>query len=238
LGEERDRLIRRLGGKPLSEERISDAELMAKRMDHYRREQRLPHEIEALRDSVLVVGYGTLLSRASVARTLGGGMEGQLFTPVVVRDFKRLFNLRPDHYTASMKHSRDPVEVLAANAQPSPGSSFNGLAFRVAREELAALDERERWYDRVRVPLLSFPGEQPLGEAHIYSAGEGSPWVPADGRALLPRWEDVVLARGGAYEVGEEFGRMFDRTTYLADGKTLLVERYREHLPPQGEDAT
>ncbi len=43
----------------------------------------------------------------------------------------------------------------------------------------------------------------------------------------------------GSYAIGRRFGATFDRTTYLADGETLMAERYRDHLspgePPQTE---
>lgn len=49
MGKERDKLIRRYGGVPVSEERPSDAELMRRYMESYAREGRLPPEIAALR---------------------------------------------------------------------------------------------------------------------------------------------------------------------------------------------
>lgn len=49
MGKERDKLIRRYGGVPLSEEHPSDAELMRRYMDSYAREGRLPPEIAAIR---------------------------------------------------------------------------------------------------------------------------------------------------------------------------------------------
>lgn len=49
MGKERDKLIRRYGGVPISEERPSDAELMRRYMDSYAREGRLPPEIAAIR---------------------------------------------------------------------------------------------------------------------------------------------------------------------------------------------
>jgi hypothetical protein len=49
MGEERDRLIRRYGGVPLSKERPSDAELVRSCMERYAREGRLPPEIAAIR---------------------------------------------------------------------------------------------------------------------------------------------------------------------------------------------
>lgn len=230
MGQERDRLIRRLGETPLSDEDPSHAEIMAGRMARYAREGRLPPEIEALREWPLVVGYGTLLSRASVARTVGEGVEERPFLPVVVPGFKRLFNLRPEHYEPSFRLSPDPVEVAAANVQPCPGASFNGLAFRVAPQELPALDERERYYQRVRVPLHDFPEGETLGEAFVYSAGKDSPWVEGEGSDLLPRWKDLLLARSGAFQVSEAFGKAFDETTFLADGSTRVRDRYARHL--------
>lgn len=49
MGKERDRLIRRYGGVPSSEERSSDAELMRCNVESYAREGRLPPDIAAIR---------------------------------------------------------------------------------------------------------------------------------------------------------------------------------------------
>lgn len=49
MGKERDKLIRRYGGVPISEERLSDSELMRRYMESYAREGRLPPEIAVLR---------------------------------------------------------------------------------------------------------------------------------------------------------------------------------------------
>lgn len=49
MAEERDKLIRRYGGVPISEECLSDAELIRLYMDSYADERRLPPEIEAVR---------------------------------------------------------------------------------------------------------------------------------------------------------------------------------------------
>lgn len=49
MGKERDKLIHRYGGVPISEEQPSDAELMRRYVESYARKSRLPPEIEALR---------------------------------------------------------------------------------------------------------------------------------------------------------------------------------------------
>lgn len=49
MGKDRDKLIRRYGGVPVSEERLSNAELMRRYMAYYVHEGRLPPEIETIR---------------------------------------------------------------------------------------------------------------------------------------------------------------------------------------------
>ena len=49
MGKERDRLIRRYGGVPISEEKPSDEELVRRYFESYSRKGRLPPEIEAIR---------------------------------------------------------------------------------------------------------------------------------------------------------------------------------------------
>ena len=49
MGKERDKLICRYGGVPVSEERLSDEELLRRYFESYAREGRLPPEILALR---------------------------------------------------------------------------------------------------------------------------------------------------------------------------------------------
>jgi hypothetical protein len=111
-------------------------------------------------------------------------------------------------------------------------SYFNGVAFPVTEADLEALDARERYYDRIKAPILGFPDSPPLGDAWLYSASSDAPAVFDPGTGLLPQWRDIVMARAGAYARGEAFGKMFDETTYMADGATLLVDAYGEHLPP------
>ena len=49
MGKERDKLIRRYGGVPISEERPSDAELMRRYIESYAHKGRLSPEIAAIR---------------------------------------------------------------------------------------------------------------------------------------------------------------------------------------------
>lgn len=180
---------------------------------------------------VTVIGYGTLLSRSSLARTIGDPGRGpHEMIPVLVRGFRRLFNMRPDHYEASDLWGRPGVENGAMNVEPAAGELFNGLAFRVTPAQLEKLDQRESSYERLEVETCAFDTGEPIGLGHLYSSIPNAPWIERDPHRLLPLWRDLVWARTGAYRTGRRFGETFDRTTYLADGVTLVADRYRDHL--------
>jgi hypothetical protein len=180
----------------------------------------------------LLVGYGTLLYRGSLGHSIGATpAESKPIIPVVVRDYKRLFNLRPEHYQSSNKLDVAGIELGAMNVEPSTGSSFNAVAMPVSVLELDILDRRERYYRRVAVPVHDFSTGEPVGVGHVYAADLGSHWLDRDVVRLLPRWQDIVWARTGAYAISHDFGQYYDATTYLADGETLMIDFYRHHLP-------
>ena len=106
------------------------------------------------REDTFLVGYGTLLNRGSLGNSIGQEAAGtKRILPAVVHHYRRLFNLRPTHYDTSHRLSQAGIENAAMNVESSQGSSFNGLAFSVTREELAVLDQRERYYVRQVAPL-------------------------------------------------------------------------------------
>lgn len=176
-----------------------------------------------------LVGYGTLLHQGSLGNTIGqDSARSKRIVPVVVRDYRRLFNLRPTHYESSAKLSEAGIEDAAMNVEPAPGARFNALAFSVTPDELTDLDQRERYYSRHTRPLIEFDTGAPLGEGHFYVGDE--PYLERDTTKLMPLWRDIVWARDGAYRVSKKFGEMYDATTYLADGRTRMIDVYRELL--------
>ncbi len=180
---------------------------------------------------ILLVGYGTLLHRGSLGHSIGQDRASRKgIVPVLVRGYRRLFNLRPTHYDTSHKLHREPIENAAMNVEPADAASFNGLGFAVTREELEALDEREHYYGRTSIPIHHFETGELVGEGHFYVAEPDADWIERDPAKLMPLWRDIVWARTGAYGVSEAFGRCYDETTYLADGRSLMVDRYRDVL--------
>ncbi len=181
--------------------------------------------------STLIVGYGTLLLRESMGRTLGEeASRDRPLVPVIVEGYKRLYNLAPAHYQPAFRLRDDPVERAAANVERNGACRFNGLAFEASAEEVEGLDRREKDYERVRVPLLHFEGGERMGEGEMYVFPADADRIERDPANLLPHWRDILYARAGAWRVSDRFGAMFDETTYLADGDTLVVSFYRDHL--------
>lgn len=181
-------------------------------------------------EKVTIVGFGTLLLQESLGDTIGAEKR---FRPIIVKNYQRLFNLLPDHYLDYEPDRRlrtDDSELGAANIRPAEGYEFNGLSFEANAADLEQLDARERYYERAVVPHYDFYTGEELGLCHVYASPIDARWLRHDKEDLLPLWRDIVYARVGAYRIGEDFGKAYDATTYLADGKTLLVDYYKDHL--------
>lgn len=178
-------------------------------------------------NTIIIVGFGTLLLQESLGDTIGSDKQ---FRPIIVPNYRRLFNLLPDHYEADNRLREDHTEIGAANIEPADGFQFNGLSFEADGNNLEQLDKRERYYKRSVVPHIDFETGEDLGVCHVYESPLDARWLRRDNTQLLPLWRDIVYARVGAYRISESFGKMYDQTTYLADGKTLLVDYYKEHL--------
>jgi hypothetical protein len=180
---------------------------------------------------VVLVGYGTLLLQESLGHTVGAnGAESKKYKPIIIKDYRRLFNLLPDHYEADNRLFADDREKGAANIEPAKGIHFNGLCFEADATDLENLDKRERYYKRSKVPYFDFETGANLGECHVYESPLDARWLVSDNEKLLPLWRDIVYARVGAYRISEAFGKMYDDSTYLGDGKTLMIDYYKDHL--------
>jgi hypothetical protein len=178
-----------------------------------------------------IVGYGTLLDKGSLGQTIGqDSADGKSYIPVLIKGYKRLFNLQPTHYTPGLKFSTDPIELAAANVEPSGQHEFNGLAFKVDESDLSALDQRERYYTRHSVQVYDFFSQALLGTGFTYSSDLDASWIVRDNALLLPLWRDLVFARNGAYGIDRAFGKKYDETTYMADGETLVIDYYQAHI--------
>jgi cation transport regulator ChaC len=119
--------------------------------------------------AVWVFGYGSLVSPESFAETVGRPLQpGVDFHEATLTGYGRRWNYGVQHTVG--RHVDSPHidrTIVALGIVPASGEAVNGVVGRVDERELAALDRRERHYDRVDVTrrvtvATSTPHSQPI----------------------------------------------------------------------------
>jgi len=109
--------------------------------------------IRLMSGQIALVGYGSLLSRLSLERTLGRTYTGP-FLQCTVRGWRRTWDAaipNQKFYTEGPEGRTTPRAILYLNVTRDSSTNINGVIFIVDHEELAAFDQRESIYDRVDV---------------------------------------------------------------------------------------
>jgi len=107
-----------------------------------------------LRDGeTAVVGYGSLLSRPSVEKTLKRAYQ-RPFVPCHVEGWRRSWDVAMPNQAFYYVEEHDriyPQEILYLNVRPLPASLLNVVLFVVTSDEVATMHQREWIYDPVVV---------------------------------------------------------------------------------------
>jgi cation transport regulator ChaC len=177
--------------------------------------------------STWVFGYGSLVDPSSLGRTLGRPVEvGVDFVEAGLRGWGRRWNYGVGHVSATWRAAdgcmvQDGV-IVALGIVPSPADHVNGIIARVSERELAALDVRERDYDRVDV----------THQVSITATGTG----PAVARIVTYAPRTSAIER---YRSARDAGRAGIRDTYwgLVDAAFAVLgpdrlDEYRATTPP------
>jgi dephospho-CoA kinase len=101
-----------------------------------------------------VFGYGSLVSPASMARTIKRVAEpGVDFFEAELSGYGRRWNYGVEHIVASWELDDGTVVdegvIVALGLVEAPGETVNGVIASLSADELAYLDRRERNYDRI-----------------------------------------------------------------------------------------
>ena len=147
-----------------------------------------------------VFAYGSLVSRASIAATLG--REAGDVWPATLRGWQRRFSLRRDNRTSeksfALADGSIPDWILSLNLEPAAGEPGpNGALIEVSAEELDRLDRRELRYDRVDVTgmTVTAAGTPAFDRVHAFTAKPEN-LAPADlaGAVVLRSYVEAVEA--------------------------------------------
>jgi hypothetical protein len=158
-----------------------------------------------------LVGYGSLISHKSLTETI----KDRKFIPVIVRGYKRIFNLFVDN----------KKDVL--NVKKSADSKFNGVLMKVNDEELKKIKLREDVYEFTETEIYDFKTKKKLGKALIVI----DRFIDIDKNNLLPDKRYFILCRESAYHISKEFGLFWDKTTYTSDNEKISewIKNHREY---------
>ena len=134
-------------------------------------------------DDTCVFGYGSLVSRASIARTIGREVESDDgFRTARLHGFGRRWNYGSPYQRGDWHgpHGRvDDGVVICLGLEERADERCNGAVVRVTDDELARLDWRERDYDRVDVTdLVEVDVTDVVGADHDRYAGRIVTYVP------------------------------------------------------------
>ncbi|HEY7169722.1 MAG TPA: gamma-glutamylcyclotransferase family protein [Vicinamibacterales bacterium] len=174
----------------------------------------MPQTIELRDGHIGLFGYGSLLLKSSMERTLARPYEG---APIVGRvdGWRRTWNaITPNDRFFYLEdgQKRFPASIIYLNVVPDPGS-INGLIYVIDAEDLPGFDRREFTYSRVDV------------RGRLDVAVEGGPvWMyvgkppylfvpPASQREAAVRRSYLRIVDSGLAELGRDFRIEYDRST-------------------------
>ncbi len=175
-----------------------------------------------------IVGYGSLLSMASIGRTLGRAYDGP-FVYAHVDGWRRSWDAgmpNSSFYFEEAGARIYPASILYLNVRPDPATSINCAIFVVRPDEIAKMDERERIYDRRDVTGIVRGARVEGGPAYMYVArAEHVLRGARAAREACVRASYLRLVDSALATAGPAFRREYERTT-----DPVPVELVREDL--------
>jgi cation transport regulator ChaC len=183
-----------------------------------------------------VFAYGSLVSAASAAETLGRDSADP--RPAVLGGWIRSFSLIRDNLrcekTFAGPDGAVPDLVLALNVEPDPVglAAVNGALIEVSPAELERLDRRELRYDRIDVTAaIALDAEGRAPEAvftYVAKPANHAPDPPA-GAVVLAAYERAVEAAFA--ELGEGQLEAFRRSTRPCPADRIEAELVSGEIP-------
>ena len=175
-----------------------------------------------------IFGYGSLISIASLERTLDRTYDGP-FVACRVEGWRRSWDVampNPGFCADTSAGLLIPEHILYLNVRPAPGSLVNGVLFGVSQLELQAMDKREWIYDRARINDQLRGVKVARGDAYIYVAkpefimtNVASPAVAA------VRGSYLEILEAGFSQLDQAFRDEFDETTDPVPGHLVIADR-------------
>ena len=187
---------------------------------------------------MLVFGYGSLVSRPSLATSLGREVAAHELTVAELVGYRRLWNAATDNampipgYKVYVDQAgkRADVAVAFVGLAHEEGAVVSGAVLRVTQAELAALDQRERNYDSadvtagVRLQGADEPALPVITYLPTVAAQERCVRGRRDGRLRISRAYEQLI-RDGFAELGPGELARYQQTTAPPDAPFAELRR-------------
>lgn len=222
----------------------SEVDMMSDELSKYPMLRYPNPEHEALfsyfpKGKVLLFGYGSLMNKSSAGGSSNAAgrptiKPGSVNTmvPAIAFGVKRLFNYedRKGYYNEFEKQ-----RAYLNLARSDPHAVINGITLEVDQEDLKNLVKREVGYDLVPILVASWQdaaAENPLTQIQVaytfMASSEPREGIIYTNRAIYPISFYARHVRLAAAAYGPVFLKMYEETTYFADGITKIAGRYSD----------
>jgi cation transport regulator ChaC len=181
-----------------------------------------------------VFGYGSLVSPASAAETLGRPVDP---VPARLRGWRRRWTLCRDNLasekTFALGDGSVPPFVLGLNLERDAGCAANGALIELSEAEALRLDLREVRYDRVDVSadaLVASGAPEPDGVITYVGKPERYAPEPPPGAVIMAAYLRAV--EQAFAELGEGELESFRETTDPLPVEAVEATLVRDEIPP------
>lgn len=180
---------------------------------------------------VLVFGYGSLMNKISLARSVKQEAVDSM-EPVVAFGVKRIFN----YYAKNTAHwgpdqNRKEKAMLNLVQTLNIGTLANGVTVEVDVEDFSRLVVRETGYDLVPILVASWDeviGQDPQVNIKIaytfVAAHELRNRIDYTSTEFYPVRGYLHAVQQASKGFGDDFAQMWNETTFLADGTTSVED--------------
>ncbi len=187
---------------------------------------------------VAMFGYGSLLLRSSIAKSLGRPYDGPLLQ-VELMGWTRRWNAAMTNrafYAETPDGDLWPERILYLNIQRQADAFLNGVVMVVRESDLPSFDRRESIYDRVDVAAelrdVRVTGGKPVyayaGQAAHCVAG----YEPLPAMGLRQTYLDGV--ERALAEMPTDYRETFARTTEPVPSELVFADRLKAGEDPFG----
>jgi len=173
-------------------------------------------------------GYGSLLLRSSMERTLGRPYTGATIVATVNgwrRTWDSIYPNQRFYFEPGSGGRCYPAHIIYLNIRRDPASAVNGLIYLVGPDDLARFDEREAVYDRIRI---DDDLRQPTvtGPVYAYVGKAGCLLVePAPPSQAAIRASYIAIVDEGLRDLGPTFREQYDRSTDAPPAGNIVEDR-------------